>query len=290
MLFFSTIALAQVGSFGGDACLPRDIILLIRGDVVKDVSRHCVHDDSDETYGAEACSVTCRKAVLALKAQRCYAYLTQPQRTQGRGQGPSLPAMSGIWYGVYPASGVELLELQYNASTSTLSGTKLTGNQFVRAGRVSWEATRSGCRVVSSQWANVYTPRWDACSLTMWDDHITIDLGGGGEEELTFVRARAPLLFEWEERRAPTYGFSAAFDRCEVPIEDGFAAFIGRLWSDLHHSRHTVVLDQILLLFPLLLLGGWQISTPQRQPLLVLIAALYIYLLAARLRESGLLS
>lgn len=124
----------------------------------------------------------------------------------------------------------------------------------------------------------------------MWDDHISIDLGGGEEEELTFVRATALLLFEWEERRAPTYGFAAAFERCDVPIEDGFTAYLGRLWGDLHHSQHTVVLDQILLFFPLLLVGGWQLSTPSRQPLLALAAAGYIYLVTARLKEMGLLS
>ncbi len=283
---------SQIGTIGGDACLPRDVVSLIRGDVVEQAARACNLEDEEETYGAERCSNACLKALLEVKAQRCYSALTQSQRLQGRMGGPTLPAMQGIWYGLYPASGVELLELRYNASTSMLSGTKLTGNQFVRAGRVSWEASSTGCRVVSSQWANVYTPRWDPCTLTMWEDHISIDLGsgGGGEEDLTFVRARAPLLFEWDEKRAPTYGFAAAFERCDVPIEDGLTAYLGSLWNELHHSESTVVLDQILVFFPLLLVGGWQLSTPSRQPLLVLAAAVYVYLVTARLREMGFLS
>lgn len=159
-------ARSQLGSFGGDACLPRDIISLIRGDIVKEVATRCVRDDSDEVYGAEPCSAACLKAILELKQQPCFSHLTQSQRLQGRMSGPSLSSMQGTWFGLYPASGIELLELRYNTSLSTLQGTKLTGNQFVRAGRISWEATRSGCRVVSSQWANVYTPRWDACTLS----------------------------------------------------------------------------------------------------------------------------
>lgn len=61
--------------------------------------------------------------------------------------------MGTIRYGLYPASGVALMEVSYEASTSTLRGTKLTGNQFVRAGRVSWEVTPKGCKMVSSLWA-----------------------------------------------------------------------------------------------------------------------------------------
>mmetsp|Transcript_33256 Transcript_33256/g.87491 ORF Transcript_33256/g.87491 Transcript_33256/m.87491 type:complete len:300 (-) Transcript_33256:110-1009(-) len=279
---------AQVGMLGGDACLPRDIVTLLRSDLVRELAVTCAKDD--ETYGSAECSSSCHDLVLKFKEQRCYAYLTQSQRSQGRMSRPSLPAMQGTWYGLYPASGIELMELSYDATTSTLSGTKLTGNQYVRAGRVSWEATPSGCRVVSSQWANVYTPRWDPCTLTMWEDHLRLSLGSGPDEDLAFVRASAPLLFEWQEQRAPTYGFASVFERCEVPIEDGMSAFLASLWHQLHHSSNTVVLDQILMFFPLLLIGGWQLSAPSRQPLLVLTAAVYVYLLTARLREAGFLS
>jgi hypothetical protein len=293
LLVLPRSCLCQLGTIGGDACLPRDVITLIRGEEILQAQRACILEDPEETYGAEPCSSACLKALLEIKAHRCYAALTQPQRLQGRIGGPSLPAMQGIWYGLYPASGVELLELRYNTSTSMLTGTKLTGNQFVRAGRVSWEASSTSCRVVSSQWANVYTPRWDPCTLTMWEDHISIDMGaagGSGEEDLTFVRARAPLLFEWDEKRAPTYGFAAAFERCDVPVEDGLHAYLVLLWNELHHSEHTVVLDQILIFFPLLLVGGWQLSTRSRQPLLVLAAGVYVYLVTARLREIGYVS
>ena len=45
----------------------------------------------------------------------------------------------------YPASGIELVEIQYDASKGMLTGTKLTGNQYVRAGRVS-----GGCAAAQS--------------------------------------------------------------------------------------------------------------------------------------------
>ena len=57
--------------------------------------------------------------------------------TQPRKLDTTLASMAGTWYGLYPASGVELLELAFDAASATLSGVKLTGNQFVRAGRVS---------------------------------------------------------------------------------------------------------------------------------------------------------
>ena len=72
-------------------------------------------------------------------------------------------ALQGVWFGIYPASGIELIELRYDSSNSMLTGRKLTGNQYVRAGRASFEVTQNSCRVVSSMWAGVFTPRWDPC-------------------------------------------------------------------------------------------------------------------------------
>ena len=274
-------------SVEGSECLPRDIISLVRGDAVARVREQCKRDKE------VVCSAVCMEAVLALKHERCFAHLSQSQQLQSRMRGPTLPAMAGIWYGLYPAGGVELLELRYDPRSSTLSGTKLTGNQFVRAGRVSFEATPKGCRVVSSMWAGAYAPRWDPCSLTMWEDHISIDLGGSEEEQLTFVRAKAPLLFEWDEPRAPTYELAAMFASCDVRIEDGFSfggKSLSNIWEELHHGEHTAVLDQALVFFPMLLVGGWQLSSTNQQPLLVMLATLYIVLVCARLRYLGYLS
>ena len=54
-----------------------------------------------------------------------------------------------------------------------LTGTKLTGNQFVRAGRATWTISATSCHVVSSLWAGVYTPRWEACRVDVIDgDHM----------------------------------------------------------------------------------------------------------------------
>jgi hypothetical protein len=160
LLAWCTLSGAQtVFSAFGDACLPRDVISLVRSEVVESVSHSCtVHDNND-------CSAECLQAIQAFKAEPCYRYLTQPQTRQPRHGAVSLSAMQGIWYGMYPASGVELLELKYEPQKETLVATKLTGNQFVQAGRVTWEATPTGCRVVSSVWANVHTPRWDPCTV-----------------------------------------------------------------------------------------------------------------------------
>ena len=168
---------------------------------------------------ATSCPMACRSALYALKEARCFGSLTQPQHLQPRMQSVSLAAMAGVWYGLYPANGVELLELNYDQPRATLAATKLTGNAFVSAGRVSWEATPSGCRVVSSLYAGAFSPRWDPCVLTMHGhDHIAIDLGG--EDTLNFVRAKAELLLEWGEERAPTFGLAAAFARCEIETQD----------------------------------------------------------------------
>lgn len=119
-----------------------------------------------------------------------------------------------------------MVEAKFDAARSTLVGTKLTGNDFVGAGRVSWargwvdsnakqtkpntkHASRAtlvlivsgqtpdtryqtcserpalhplaqevtaggGCRVVSSLWQHVYTPRWDACAVDVSASSIIV--------------------------------------------------------------------------------------------------------------------
>ena len=120
----------------------------------------------------------------------------------------------------------------------------------------------------------------------MWDDHISIDIGGSEEEDaLTFVRARTPLLFAWDERRSPVYGFGEWFDRCDVTVEDGIATFLNAMWERIHHSQHTILLDQALVFVPLLLLGGWQLG--HHHPMIIAFAMLYVVLVAARLRYLG---
>ena len=94
-------------------------------------------------------SSVCNPLPAPAQAQ-CYEYFSQSQHLQPRFQSNTLVALQGVWFGVYPASGIELVELRYDASKGMLTGTKLTGNQYVRAGRVSWEVTQTTCRVVSS--------------------------------------------------------------------------------------------------------------------------------------------
>ena len=280
----------QTGRVGGDACLPRDVISLLRGEKVAAVAANCVPQEESSELVEVSCNPACGQAVAELKSERCFPYLTQPQHLQSRLRRTSLVAMSGTWYGLYPASGVELLEMVYNASTGVLSATKLTGNQYVRAGRVSWEATPSPCRVVSSLWANAYTPRWDPCTLTMWPDAMAVDLGEE-EHELRFVRAKARHLFAWDDPRASTFRFAEVFDACGVSVAPSWwAELASELSSTLHHSHSTVVLDQILLFLPALLIGGWQLSAARHQKWLVLGAAAYAYVLTSRLQEMGYLS
>jgi hypothetical protein len=221
-------------------------------------------------------------------------------------------ALQGVWFGIYPASGIELIELRYDSSNSMLTGRKLTGNQYVRAGRASFEVTQNSCRVVSSMWAGVFTPRWDPCvgmpssqhasahlgrmvlrrcrlTITSSDKmSVTLSVGDGEEEVLNFVRARLPLLLDWEDPSSPTYGFSDAMRRCNVPIADSASSMLGLLQESLHHSKNTVLLDQGLLLFPLVLLGGYQMMG-SHSSLAVAGASMYCVLLCVRLRYTGLL-
>jgi hypothetical protein len=66
---------------------------------------------------------------------------------------------------------VSQVEARYDPTTRTLVAKKLTGNDFVGAGKVTWEMTApsgseaASCKVVSSMWQHVYTPRRDACSV-----------------------------------------------------------------------------------------------------------------------------
>jgi len=270
----------------GDGCLPADVVAMLKGEVTDAVAFGC----RKEIQEGISCSTDCHDAIVGFQQAHCFEYLTQSQHLQPRMQSNTLVSMQGVWFGIYPASGIELVELRYDAGSGMLSGTKLTGNQFVRAGRVSFEITQSSCRVVSSMWAGAFTPRWDPCRLAIYDsDHmsVTLSLGEGEEEELNFVRARLTLLLDWEDPNSPTYGFSDAMRRCNMEPEDSPSSILSELWASLHHSKNTVLLDQGLLLFPLVLLGGYQMGGASTSTA-VLGAAIYCVLLCVRLRYTGL--
>ena len=78
------------------------------------------------------------------------------------------------------------------------------------------------------------------------------------------------------------------FDACGLPPPAGSSLFAG-LADWLHHSQHTVVVDQALILFPALLLGGWQLSESNAalQRLIVAAAGLYCVVACLRLRHLG---
>jgi len=71
-----------------------------------------------EARGTRVCTAECRDALLAFRAARCYTHLSQSQRLQPRNDVPlhphagnalTLRALQGTWYGLYPASGIELV-------------------------------------------------------------------------------------------------------------------------------------------------------------------------------------
>ena len=88
--------------------------------------------------------------------------------------------------------------------------------------------------------------------------------------------------------RARPRAASRVFDACGLPPPAGSSLFAG-LADWLHHSQHTVVVDQALILFPALLLGGWQLSESNAalQRLIVAAAGLYCVVACLRLRHLG---
>lgn len=147
---------------------------------------------------------------------------------------------------------------------------------------------------------------------------VTLSLGEGEEEVLNFVRAKLSLLLDWDDPSSPTFGFSDAMRRCDLPLEEATSSLLSELWASLHHSKNTVLLDQValaarrprttrrarrircphgsdpslrqaLLLFPLVLLGGYQMGGASSS-LAILLAAAYCVLLCVRLKYTGALS
>jgi len=220
----------------GSPCLPLDVRSLLKSELREAVTQKCA--SLVEARGTRVCTSECRDALLGFRDARCYNYLSQSQRLQPRtdmplhpraGNALTLTALQGIWYGLYPASGIELVEVKYHSSKSTLVATKLTGNDFVGAGRVTWEISPpsgsegTSCKVVSSLWQHVYTPRWDACSVEVEDvDHmaVTLHLGHEGKEVISFVRAVLPALLRWDDPLSPTHGFHRSMVICGVDAED----------------------------------------------------------------------
>jgi len=294
----SSCGQAGWGTGWGDACLPTDVRSLLRSETTSSVSSAC--QNLIKKGGAKVCSAECRDALVHFQKETCYPYLSQPQRLQPRLESPLHPqgktahtvaALAGRWYGIYPASGIELIEATFESSSTVLTGTKLTGNDFVRAGRASWTISPTSCKVVSSLWSGVFTPRWDGCKLRVVDrDHMQIILphDGGDDEILNFVRANLIELLAWNEPLSPAHGFFQAMLHCGVSPEDTSSSLIDDLLAVFHHSHGTVVIDQVLLVLPLLLLGGWQMQGElMRTQWLVPTLGTYAVLLCLRLNYLG---
>lgn len=58
----------------------------------------------------------------------------------------------------------------------------------------------------------------------------------------------------------------------------------------LHHTQGTVLLDQLIMLVPFLLIGGWQIGGGGPNSALLLLAAVFVGLLIMRLTYLGLIA
>ena len=315
------------------ACLPKDVrALLTESDEVKLVQQECapqqplpplpkkqLHGYLDNRHRADklakaqaqpqaaaataSCRPECSDALRSLQSHRCYHHLAQSQMNQPRTEAPlhphgqntlTLAALQGVWYGLYHASGIDLIDSRYDAGRRMLVGSKLTGNDFVRAGRTSWELTASGCRVVSSLWRGSFTPRWDSCHLRVVDrDHFTIAMDADDGDEISFVRASLRELMQWDEPAAPTYGFFDAMTRCGIEPEVPSASLASLFEEVLHHTHGTVLLDQVLLVAPLLLVGGWHVRggarTAAASLVFSVVGAVYLAALIIRLSYLGIL-
>ena len=86
--------------------MPLDVVNLLKSDVATEVASRC-QDVIDEDG---RCTADCAEVARRFQSEHCYPHLTQSQRLQPRHQGHALVSLQGVWFGLYPASGVELVE------------------------------------------------------------------------------------------------------------------------------------------------------------------------------------
>ena len=87
MLQLGVGALAHAGSAGGDACMPLDVVNLLKSDVATEVASRC-QDVIDEDG---RCTADCAEVARRFQSEHCYPHLTQSQRLQPRQQRPNRP-------------------------------------------------------------------------------------------------------------------------------------------------------------------------------------------------------
>lgn len=144
--------------------LPRRAMLQLPVTVAKAAAAH----GSPTTSACEQCSYshrTARYLVRALPSKRHRAgEQLLPRLLKSAPLGPRL-------FGRRRRCPWSQVEARYDSTRRTLVAKKLTGNDFVGAGKVTWEISApsgsdgAACKVVSSLWQHVFTPRWDACSV-----------------------------------------------------------------------------------------------------------------------------
>ena len=124
-------------------------------------------------------------------------------------------------------------------------------------------------------------------------DHFTIAMDADDGDEISFVRASLRELMQWDEPAAPTYGFFDAMTRCGIEPEVPSASLASLFEEVLHHTHGTVLLDQVLLVAPLLLVGGWHVRggarTAAASLVFSVVGAVYLAALIIRLSYLGIL-
>jgi hypothetical protein len=305
-----------------EACMDVEIVRLLHSSLVSAVTRECEpaieawrnEDAAAERCtppvlgGDEQCPAACRRAVEALSASRCFADISRTQRDRPRSSISRLQALQGTWLGLYPNGGLELVRVRADKDPTArkpsaprdlaprddtrLVGTKLTGNDFMKAGRTTWEASDASCRVQSSEFAGAFVPRWDSCALASEDaDHFTVKLFAGQgrvAETIHYVRAERRLILDWALQAAPVHGVGAALRACGLDASDA------ELWLDLLDvGGRAIAVDQLLLVGPFAILLAWHASAAagwserRRWLLLQLSVPGYILLLYRRLHATG---
>lgn len=291
-------AVVAMGGLWSGSCTDHEIVKLLEGPVAKAVADHCtayLTQGVGRGRSPYACPEACHRAVREFVQDRCYGDISRPQKGQPRWSGlGSLGLLPGTWLGLYPTGSLELVIVREDdrRGDMILVATKLTGNAYMRSGRVSWEATTKACRVQSSEHPGAFVPRWDTCSISVHDaDHFTVhlQLPGAHGDRIDFVRALQSHVLAWDQPQSPTFRLGTAIEACGSRTAS-WSWVLDELSST---GRKAVIVDQLLITLPVLVaVVGWHVHEHQQQyRRWVLATALclpgYLLLAHSRLRALG---
>lgn len=156
-----------------------------------------------------------RTAMHHLHRTQHYARLHVPLAT------PATP-LAGLWRGVHPGHGLEVVVLDYSADGGVLRATKVTGDTHVPAGEVSWMAelrSRQGHLTPDEEdtFDVLEAEAWEQAGA--WADEGDASDGGGGEG------GDSRVLY----RRHNVVACTQARGRLAVPAPGRWVG--GRLWE-----------------------------------------------------------